>query len=182
MSQPNLNCFGLGFLPHETQKGSEVQSQYCVNEQKTGSGPMSSRSIAAGPGADLLHPCPRVQTPRHTSTCSDQATQPRNLILVYQVQPSATCEGPLLPKVTFLPLLTQLRNLKKKKKQRKKVPWAFSVPLMPFFKRFFIPKGFAASRHLPSTQLLSYASTYLKKIIHYVYYLSFSPNCVNSDS
>lgn len=57
MNQPNLNCFGLGFLPHETQKGSEV---YCMNEQKTGSGPMSSGSIAAGPGADLLRPCPRV--------------------------------------------------------------------------------------------------------------------------
>ena len=53
---------------------------------------------------------------------------------------------------------------------------------MPFFKGFFIPKGFAASRHLPSTRLLSYASTYLKKIINYVYYLTFSTNYVNFDS
>lgn len=87
-----------------------------MNEQKTGSSPMSSGSISSSPKSRPTPPLPSsVDTKTHL-TCSDWATQPRNLIPVYQVQPSATSEGPLLPKVTFLPLLTQLRMTEDLKK------------------------------------------------------------------
>lgn len=175
--------FGLGFLPHEIQKGSELDSQYwgCMHyapELKDGfSGPNSSLSMPSAaaaftqyaprpPAGSFLHPLRFIQPQwcgQHTPFSLSVSGHTGQRISILLSGPTlAHVWGPL-PEMTLLlclPLLQMTEGcfvfvLFFKFSRR------FSVPLMPFFKSSWFLKD-----------LLYQGTSHLFSLSGFCFYLS----------